>query len=439
MAAASFAGLTMDEKKIRKRNAIFLLIEGSFFTAGVAFMDVNAVIPVFIYSYTNSTRLAGLATTINLSASIIMQLLIGPYVKSIRNVPRYITIVMFLFRPLMFLMLPLLLLDLNPWLIVGLFLFIYALIWCGDGLLMNPWTDLFSRTVEPEKRGTLLGYQQLFGGIGALIAGFVVKSVMDHPMLDQGMRYAVIFGGAAVCLTCSSIAMAFCHDLPRPIPKEKQNPRQYYRSLPIYFRNHKAFKKVVLTRIFSITNQIIAPFVILFAQNQLGLQPDEVSTLILIQITGSLIGGVIWGRISRRYGNQRVILTSQIIGLLLALSLSVFSIASLRALPAYFVWPLVLCNGMNMTSWIGFMNHTLDIVDDEERTIYLLISNVMTFPFTFLTFLSGLVVQHIGYLPIFLTSTLAAILAVRQAARLGKQADFQDQSLYSRIRFRKWQ
>lgn len=85
------------------------------------------------------------------------------------------------------------------------------------------------------------------------------------------------------------------------------------------------------------------------------------------------------------------------------------------------------------------MNHTLDIVDDEERTIYLLISNVMTFPFTFLTFLSGLVVQHIGYLPIFLTSTLAAILAVRQAARLGKQADFQDQSLYSRIRFRKWQ
>lgn len=121
MAAASFTGLTMDEKKIRKRNAIFLLIEGSFFTAGVAFMDVNAVIPVFIYSYTNSTRLAGLATTINLSASIIMQLLIGPYVKSIRNVPRYITIVMFLFRPLMFLMLPLLLLDLNPWLIVGLF------------------------------------------------------------------------------------------------------------------------------------------------------------------------------------------------------------------------------------------------------------------------------------------------------------------------------
>ena len=98
----------MNETQVRKRNFYALILEGTFFFSGLAFIDVNAVIPVFIYTYTQSLKLAGLATTINLAASVITQILLGPYVKSIRNMPRYMTTIMFIFRPLPLLMIPVL-------------------------------------------------------------------------------------------------------------------------------------------------------------------------------------------------------------------------------------------------------------------------------------------------------------------------------------------
>ena len=408
----------MNEQRVRKRNYKALIAEGSLFFTGMSFIDVNAVIPVFIFAYTQSVLLAGLATTINFAASIILQTLVGPYVKGIRNVPAYVSLIMFLFRPLPFVMIPLLLLDLSPWLTAGVFLLIYTLLCAGDGLIVIPWTDLFSRTVVSEKRGLMLGYQMLFGGMGALLAGFIVKTVLDHPDLNNDQRFSIIFGGAAIALTLSSVAMTYSRDLPHEIEAVRPKPLQYYKKLPVYFRRHPDFIQVVVIRVLSIVVFMIAPFIIIFGQDRLALPSEAVSTLIYIQMIGSLLGGFIWGRISRRYGNHRVIQFSQIMGLLLAVSMATVSLAGWLTVPAYLLWPLVLINGINMASWIGFMNHTIDIVSEEERTIYLLISNLMTFPFTFLAFLAGLVVHQFGYRPIFIAGSLAAGAAVWLAFRL---------------------
>lgn len=408
----------MNEQLIRKRNYRVLLIEGCLFFTGMAFVDVNAVIPVFIFTYTKSVLLTGLATTITFAASILMQTLVGPYVKGIRNTPAYVSLVMFLSRPLPFVMIPLLFLDLSPWLTAGVFLIIYTLLCAGDGLIVIPWTDLFSRTVVPEKRGLLLGYQLLFGGMGALLAGFIVKTVLDHPRLDNDQRYAIIFGGAAVALTISAVVMTYARDLPHPIESVRPRHLEYYKKLPAYFRCHPDFIQLVVIRVLSIITYMIAPFVILFGQERLNFPPEAISTLIYIQMIGSLLGGFIWGRVSRRFGNHRVILIAQILGLLLAVCMVILSLTSLQAVPVYLLWPLVLINGINMASWPGFMNHTIDIVNEEERTIYLLISNLTTFPFTFLAFLAGIVVNQFGYRPIFIVSSLAAVAAVWLAFRL---------------------
>jgi hypothetical protein len=362
--------------------------------------------------------LAGLAATINFASSIIMQTLVGPYVKSIRNVPRYVSLIMLISRPMLLLMVPVLFLDISPWLTTGIFLFLYAFLFACDGLLIVPCIDLFGRTIESGKRGLLLGNQQVLGGIGALMAGSAVKATLDYPLLNNDQKFSIIFGSAVVVMALSSIAMTFSRDLPRKVTQEKPNHLHYYRQMPDYVRRHPLFAQLALTRILSIIAAMVAPFVILFCQDLLSLAQKDVSTLIVIQIIGSLLGGFVWGKVSHRLGNHRVIQFSQFLGLLLALTVILLTLLPRWVMPVYLLWPLVLVNGVNMAAWIGFLSYTIDIVQPEERTVYMLISNLMTFPFAFLAFLAGIIAQSFGYAPIFVISALAACAAVIRALRL---------------------
>jgi len=408
----------MNDAKLRKRNFLALMLEGTFFFTGLAFLDANSIIPVFIYTYTQSLQLAGLATTINMASSILTQTLVGPYVKGIINMPSYVTRVMFLFRPLPLLMIPILFSHFNPLVTVSLFLIIYAMLWGSDGLIVVPWTDLFGRTVAPEKRGKLLGYQQLLGGIGSLAAGFLIKSALENPGFSNPVRYSIIFGSAAIALIFSSFAMLFAKDLPRKVSVEKVNHVHYYRQLPTYLRKNKDFAQMAIVRIFASVTGMISPFLILFGKNLFHLNVSQMSTLIYVQIIGGLLGGIVWGNISSRMGNKFVIMISQMVGLVLPILALGCLLLKGFSLPYFILWPIVLANGMNMGSWLGYLNYTMDVVNEEERTIYLLLNSLITFPLTFLSYFAGILADHWGFVPLFMISGTTAIIAICLSYRL---------------------
>ena len=147
----------MDELKTNKLNFVFLTMEGTFFFFGLTFLDANTVIPVFIDSFTGSLQIAGLANTLRLILTLLPQLLIGPYVSNIKNLPSFIFKVMIIFRPLFLLMVPILISNPGSKASVILFLIIYSLFWLCEGIISIPWWELFSRTISNDKRGKLLG------------------------------------------------------------------------------------------------------------------------------------------------------------------------------------------------------------------------------------------------------------------------------------------
>lgn len=408
----------MNEIQIRKRNFVALVAEGTFFYIGMAFIDVNAVIPVFIFTYTQSLKLAGLATTINLAASVICQTLVGPYIKSIKNVPAYITRLMFIFRPLTLMMVPVLFSSLDPLAIVLIFLGIYALLFGGDGLVVVPWTDLFGRTILQENRGKLLGYQQLFGGIGSLAAGFLIKFVLEYAGISNAVRYSIIFSCAAAALIVSALAMMLARDLPHPVSALPAKNWHYYAQMPACLKKNPAFVRLAVIKILSSFTGMIAPFLILYGKGLFDLDASQVSTLIYIQICGGLCGGILWGMVSSRFGNKYVIRTSLITGLLIPVYAISFILFTNLSFSWYLLLPLILANGMNMGSWVGFLNYTIDIVSEEDRTVYLLLSNLITFPLTILAFLAGIIADIAGFVPLFCISILSASTAVFLSRRL---------------------
>jgi hypothetical protein len=404
-----------------KRNERSLLWEGALVTVGVTFLDANAIIPLFIYTYTKSLLLTGLAATISMAASIIVQTLAGPFVGHIQNIPAHLTRVMAVSRPLPFLMIPLLLLRLDPILTVAVFLVLYSIIWCCDGLLMIPWADLYARVIAPGRRGLLMGYSHFLGGVGSLSSGFLIKWALEDPRLSDGERYSIIFGGAGIALTLSLVAMSRAQDHPRALPEGRPDPWSYYRGLPSHLRRNPEFVRTAFSRIFAGFSGIVSPFLIVFGGTQFHLNAARISTLVYLQIIGTLIGSIVWGAVSHRRGNLWVIRLSQAVGFLVPLM--ALACGYLPGLPDPY---LLLCatvvfNGMNTASFIGYLNYTMDVVDPEARPVYLLLNGLLTFPLTFLPFLAGLVANRQGFIPLFIAGGVAAVLGFATSLRLGRE------------------
>jgi MFS family permease len=416
----------MNDISIQNRNIKALIAVGAFFYIGLSFIDVNAVIPIFIYTYTQSLKLVGLAMTINLTASAASQILIGPYVNSIKNMKGYIVRTMFIFRIVPALMIPILACGLKPIMVVVSFLLIYTLVFIGDGLTVVPWADLFGRTIPPDRRGKTLGSQQMVSGAGCLLTGFLIKSLLENDQLVNTTRYSIIFGCAGFILLLSAISMLFVQDLPRHIVSKPTHNWHYYAQMPALLKKNREFSRMAVVKVLACFASMTGPFFILFGKDIFGLNSSQTSSLVYIQIIGGLVGGFVWGAVSHRFGNKYVILTAQVFSLVILISaLTCYLIRGQNRL-WYILWPMVLLNGANMGSWIGILNHIFDIVREEDRTVYILLSNIITFPLTILTFLAGIIAEITGFVPLFAIGLLAAAAAVFLARRLKSPRQLMD-------------
>lgn len=403
----------MDRLTVQKRNFKALLFEGTFFFGGLSFLNENSVIAVFIYAYTGSLKLAGLAAALKGASSIISQLLIGPYVPNIKNSPRFITRVMFSLRPLPLLMIPVLLLSNNPNTTATIFIIVFSLLWASDGAVVVPWMDLMARTIPASRRGRLIGNQMILGGIFSLFAGLVIKIVLDNPHFTNDVKFSILFGLAGLVLLISAFAMSFAKDLPeRVIKKERVRLTEYFRKLPSYLKKNKNYSRMTIINIITHFSIMLFPITILFSQNTFNLSSHHVSTLIYLQLAGSLLGGYLWGTISHRISNKHVIIATQVTTLAMSglciLSVLVYS----TNIPYMLLYLIALLTGVNMGCWLGFVNYTMDIVSEEDRPVYLVLNSIIIFPFTFLSYFAGIAADILGFVPLFIIGLIASFIGL---------------------------
>ncbi|NLX70544.1 MAG: MFS transporter [Clostridiales bacterium] len=413
----------MAQKDAGKRNFYALLLEGTLFITGLAFLDADTVVSVFIHTFTGSLKLSGLASTLRTASSIIAQLLLGPYIRRIKNMPAFMSTIMFLFRPLCLIMVPILALKLDPNTTVWIFLFIYTLLWASDGLVVVPWTDLLGRLIPGKKRGRLLGNQQVLGGIGSLIAGYIVKTTLDNARLSEPEKYSMLFSLAGIVLLFSSVAMLFVKDTNTNTSRPPANMLEYYRKLPGYLKINKDYSRMLAVQLIGSFSAAVIPFIVLFGKGTFGLSPAQVSTMIYIQIIGSLIGGFFWGSVSQHMGNRYVILVSMIISCIIP-SLGLISLGIHRTVsPLVVLVPMCLLAGINKGSWMGYTNYTIDVVDEENRPAYFVLTSLITFPTTFLAYLVGVMADAFGFVPLFIIHLSTAIIATGLALTLKSPND----------------
>jgi len=412
-------------KKGVDRNYLALMMEGTFFTGGMAVLSTSGAIALFINTMTGSHTLIGLAVTLQALAISSGQLFGAPFVNTIRKLPKTLFKIMLVPRVVIFLMAVPLLFGISGQWSVNIFLILFAVFWLGDGFTSVSWGELCARAVKFELRGHMMGILTTVGGFLSLLVGLLLAWLLATPTLTDDMRFALIFILAGILFLLSAVFILFVRD-PSPLSKtEKYNIKKFYAKVPSIIRHSKPLQHVLIARIPSYVGFASVSFLVVFGANALHLSDVRVSWLVYANIVGGIIGGVLLGEASRRYGNKSVILWSNF-GVVIAMIMAVL----LAMHPSLgYLWLFLLCvlGSVTASNWFGYLNYFLDIAPKEERSEYQIIGQGIGIPFSFAGVAMGALVDVHGYIAMFVVCGCFALFSIGLSFRLlskGKVAVF---------------
>jgi MFS family permease len=409
----------MDNKKaIGNRNFKMMTLEGSFFFFGGAFLGESTVIPIFVDNFTGSVQLLGLTITLLGIAKLLPKLLMGPYMSRIKNMEGFLKFSMLIHRPLPLIMVPVLLIVKNPVTVFWIFLIMYCFFWGINGIAAVSWSDVFARTIPGNRRGQLQGYQLFIGGIASIAAGYIIKSILDSGTLSDNNKYLIIFGIGGLMLLASALMLLPVRDVQRNIKVEKINIIKYFMTLPVYLSKNKKYKHMVITQCISKFGDVLIPFIVLLCKNNLQYDSDRLSTMVIFQVIGSMLGGILWGNISRRFGNRNVILATEITGLVISTATLICIIINPYVATFPIMYIVITLAGAKAGSWLGYGNYLLDVVGEENRIDYMTLNTIVLFPLSFASYFAGLLNEKLGFTPLVIFTVFIGITSITLATRL---------------------
>ena len=373
-------------------------------------MATSGAVALFIDNMTGSITLVGLAITLQALCILIGQVLGAPFVRAIKNIPKNLFYGMTIQRIMPLLMAIPLFFGFGAYPSVVIFLVLFGLFWMVDGIITMPWSELIARAFKPEVRGHMMGMQVAIGSAVSLLTGLLLAWLLATPVLTDNLRFAYIFTLTSLVLLPSIIIIRLVKD-PSPTQiLEKIDFRKYYEKIPKLIKESKPLQHALIARIPGYIGFSVITFMVVFGTHTLDISDVQVSWLIYLKIVGTLLGGLIIGETSRRFGNKTVILLCNVgvlVTLLMALALFFFPGLG-------YVWLIALCvlSSLWLNNWIGYMNYVLDISPREYRPAYQVIGNCIGIPFSFVAYGIGAMIDKWGYEVAFVLGGLTAIIAI---------------------------
>jgi MFS family permease len=401
--------------KTTRWNFLSLIVDGSFFSLGIAFLESNTIFPALISQLTSSSVLIGLVSTIRNAGYLLPQLFVAayaerlPYKKPLLRINGAIS----RFSVLAMAAIAFFWGTKNPGAaLIGLIAAntVFAL---TDGIGGVPWIDMVAKTIPSTSRGRLFGIMQFAGGIGAFFAGFLIRQVLASDKLAFPANYSLLLILGFVLL-CVSYAGTMMVRESAGVVRQGSSFREYLHRLPGAWRSNHLFQRMMYTRMLFAFLYLSLPFYIVFARTRLSFPESTIGFFISAQMAGSILAGLLWGYIGDRYGNRMVIriagmaaASTPVLALLSSLLIS-GGLGNLAIFPYLLLFASI--GGTLSGMWMGFTNYLLELVDDVSRPTYIGMMNTLTAPFTFLPILGGLLIQTLSHETLFLC-TLIFLLA----------------------------
>jgi len=391
------------------------LVHGILFQAGMAFSEPLSVLPVFLSHFTRSRTMIGVFSALMNAGGVLPQLFVARKLQS-RPRKKPVLVAAIWTRAAAWAILGGLTyfcISCNPSVVlvalIGL-LFVFSF---AGGVAVIPFMDIWGKALPATLRGRFFGHRQLWGGVMAVGAGYIVKRILGNPEISFPRNYGLLFLLSFGFIALSYIGLSSLREPEGEVNPQSQSLRRFLRQSLRILGEDGNFRLFVLTQLAAGFGALAAPFYVLYGQNELGMRAAQIGVLIQVQMAGGIASNLLWAELSDRSGNRLVIiLTTATAALIPLLALLATSLGLPMLVVAFGLIGFAGSGGM-----IGFTNYLLEIAPPQLRPTYVALNGTLQALTLGLPILGGLVADRYSYRAafwiVFVVLTGAALLSTR--------------------------
>jgi len=399
---------------LSRRNLTAGILHGAFFQMATAFAAPFALLPVFLKEFTTSNLLVGLAISLVQAGSVLPELFIA---RLMRRRPG-------LSRPLMLsgiwtrfavwgviAALTLMTSTRSIGLVVGIIalLTIYSM---AGGVAGLPLNQVIGETIAPDRRSSFFGWRLFFGGILAILAGYLVNLVMASEQLLWPTNYGVLFLLSFLTLGVAYLAMSMLRFPDATAPRDPPGAPPIMAELRATLLAYPVLPRLILVETLTGGITLLLPFLAIYGTEKLGFGLSWIGIFIIAQKAGGILGNLAWIPLGNRRGTQIVIRLGIVSGLMGA------SLAWIIHTPIAFAVVFALLGLAQSGTLVGFSGYILEIGNDEIRPLLIAIEDTLLLPLYLTPLLGGYLADRLGYQSLAVAATLLLAAALWLAWRL---------------------
>lgn len=414
---------------VGRENFLRGVVNGLIYILAETLMDPTLVLVSFVSSLTNNPLLIGLIVPLRDGTWYLPQLFVSGHVQSMPRKIEHYKIYSYV-RTVLWILLALSInLIREPVFLLVAFFLTYGGVSLASGLCGLSFLEVVSKTIPARRRGEFYALRFGFGSLLGVGGSLGVRWLLDP---TSPIQFPANFGVLSIAYAALASFSLFLYNGVREHPDENLRPASpfgeqikrawyYIRTDPNYFRFLSMQSSLII-------GGMATPFFAVYVQQQLGGPREMVGVYLAVQTATNLVGNLLYGRMSYKSGNQRVIQFASISGIIMscmALGLALFSgqlhISGITA--SYLLIPVFVFSGMRSTG-MGVSSNSLllEIAPPSDRSLYIGFTNSSLGIVMLLTSLSGVVMALLGFQALVIISLcfhVIALITVRSMKKAG--------------------
>jgi MFS family permease len=410
------------------RSFVLGVLNGALYRVSEAFIHPQTVLTWFLAQLGASNVLIGMIDPLRRGSAFLLQLAISGHLeRRAHKLPFYRLISLVRCVGLLGLAAAIALIPLgSPWLLVVFFL-IFTAYSMGAGLVAIPFMDIVGKAIPAEHRGSFFSQRLLWGGVLGIGASALTGYLLSAPPgLSFPRNVALLVALGALALGLAAFFMSLIAEPPSAGTTGDVLPwvRQIGRGFEL-LREDRGYRIFVLVRLALSPARWSIPFFTVYAQHALDIPPARIGFYLGARTVASLISNLLWGVVSDRHGNRRLMRISITVGLLMPLAALLIGVAGEGAPPArrdtlsyVFAVVFVGLGAYESSSFIAYVGYLLDLAPESQRPLYTATNSTLFGMVGLLSFMSGIIVDVTGYATLMTISTCCFAVALAVSLRM---------------------
>lgn len=359
-----------------RKNYLAHLLEGGLFMGGMSFLAADTVLTVMAKQLDAPNWLIALLPSAMFSGLIIAPIFTASLIERSKHMKR-IAMITGVPQRLVFLIAGLVIIfygESHPgWALAALAL---APMLSGvfGGIGHGAWTQLVARTVQPNRRSSLAANRNLFAAGIAVVAGFVVKIMLDA--YDGPLGFGLLHLIAFLILVLSYLCFMHVEEITVEPKKQKRHRSllAYFKELIDILRADRNFRNFAMMRLFGPAGSFVMPYVAIYAIMVLDAGEGFAGSALIASTVGQVVGNLVGGYIGDRTGGK-VLLVSARLMFLVSFVLAAFA-QTYWAFIIYFAF----ASAARYINMIGNVTLMLEIAPDHRRPTYGALAGLLNGP-----------------------------------------------------------